>query len=561
MATGDHHDLKALLSSSTRDFLVRNNGDQVKISELEGKTIGLYFSASWCPPCRRFTPQFIDVYNELSSEKDFEVIFVSRDRDEESFNAYFSKMPWLAIPFSDSDTLKSLINSFVKKGIPCLPIISAGGLVLIDNAVKDITAYGAEAYPFTPERKIELKEIQEIAKKEQTLRSVLVSNSRDVLITNDGNRVPVTDLEGNIVGLLFHSSAFAPSVEFTQKLIDVYNKLNDSGEIFKVVVITFDEDEETFEKSFKGMPWLAVPCNDKMNLNKLLAYFELSRLPTLVILGADGKTLVLNAAELVEDFGVQAYPFSSEKLAALEEITKARLEAQTLESIFVKGDKDFVIAKDGSKQVPVSDLVGKNILLYFSAQWCPPCRTFLPKLIQAYHQIKEKHEAFEVIFISSDRDESSFEKFFSEMPWLALPFGDERKASLSKTFKISSIPTVVALGPSGKTLTTGCKDVIAMHGGKAYPFDDERVKELDAEIEETAKGWPAKVKHALHEKHELVLTRHVGYVCDGCQESGGGWSFYCKACDFDLHPKCALPPKEEARGDEKTDENTSDDAS
>ncbi|KAL5723833.1 protein-disulfide reductase [Ranunculus cassubicifolius] len=153
MATGDHHDLKALLSSSTRDFLVRNNGDQVKISELEGKTIGLYFSASWCPPCRR-SPQ----------KKILKVIFVSRDRDEESFNAYFSKMPWLAIPFSDSDTLKSLINLFVKKGIPCLPIISAGGLVLIDNAVKDITAYGAEAYPFTPERKSELKEIQEIAK-------------------------------------------------------------------------------------------------------------------------------------------------------------------------------------------------------------------------------------------------------------------------------------------------------------------------------------------------------------------------------------------------------------
>lgn len=33
-----------------------------------------------------------------------EVVFVSNDRDEESFKNYFSKMDWLAVPFSRAAT-------------------------------------------------------------------------------------------------------------------------------------------------------------------------------------------------------------------------------------------------------------------------------------------------------------------------------------------------------------------------------------------------------------------------------------------------------------------------
>lgn len=129
------------------------------------------------------------------------------------------------------------------------------------------------------------------------------------------------------------------------------------------------------------------------------------------------------------------------------------------------------------------------------------------------------------------------------MPWLALPFGDERKKSLSRTFKIHGIPSLVAIGPTGKTITKEARELVMDHGADAYPFTEERIKELEAESEEIAKGWPEKVKHELHEEHELVKTRRRGYFCDRCEEEGQGWSFYCKECDFDLHPKCALEDK------------------
>ncbi|KAF8408256.1 hypothetical protein HHK36_007405 [Tetracentron sinense] len=556
MAEGDHHDLKALLSSTERGFLVKNNGDQVKIDNLSGKIKGLYFSASWCGPCQKFTPNLVDVYSELIPKGNFELIFVSGDEDEEAFKKYFSKMPWLAIPFSDSETRDRLDEVFKVSGIPFLVILDADGKVLTDNGVGIIREYGAEGYPFTPERIQEMKDQEAAARREQSLKSILVSPSRDFLISNDGKQVPVLELEGKMVGLYFALSSYGSSFKFTPKLVEIYEKLKERGESFEVVLIPLDDDEESFKKCFGGMPWLALPVKDK-SCEKLARYFELSTLPTLVIIGPDGKTLNSNVAEVVEEHGVQAYPFTPEKFAELAAIEKARQEAQTLESILVVGDQDFVIGKDGAT-ITVPELVGKNILLYFSAQWCPPCRAFLPKMIKVYHEIKEKDDAFEVIFISSDKDQVSFDEFFSSMPWLAIPFGDERKKFLSRMFKVQGIPSVVAIGPTGRTITKDARELLMIHGADAYPFTSERLEEIEAQLVEMAKGWPEKVKHALHEEHELVLTRRRSYTCDGCEEGGNGWSFYCEECDFDLHPKCALEENEGAKYDVMEEENGDD---
>ena len=203
----------------------------------------------------------------------------------------------------------------------------------------------------------------------------------------------------------------------------------------------------------------------------------------------------------------------------------------------------------------MTDLVGKTVLLYFSAHWCPPCRSFTPKLVEVYKKIKAKDEAFEVVFISSDRDQASFEEYYSGMPWLALSFGDDRKPLLSRKFKVEGIPMLIAIEPSGRTLTKETRNLIMAHGADAYPFTEERLKEIEAEYEEMAKGWPEKLKHKLHEEHELVLSHRRSYNCDGCGEKGQVWSFYCQECDFDLHPKCALEEDKETKADEKEEGN------
>ncbi|KAH7857457.1 hypothetical protein Vadar_012932 [Vaccinium darrowii] len=540
------HDLQSLLSCEDRDFLIRNNGDQVKIDSLKGKKVGLYFSASWCGPCQRFTPTLVEIYNELLPKGDFEVVFVSADKDAEEFNGYFSKMTWLAIPFSDSKTRDRLDKLFKVMGIPYLVILDEDGKVMTGDGVAFIREYGVDAYPFTQERIKEIKDEEEKAKREQPLKFLLASRSRDFVISANGNKVPISELEGNTIGLYFAESSYRKCVKFTSKLIEVYDKLKANGEKFEVVMIPLDNKEESFKEGFEKLPWLSLPFNDKSCV-KLARYFKIPTIPALAIIGPDGKTLQSDVVEAIEDHGTETYPFTPEKFSELEEKDKAKRDAQTLESILVSGDLNFVIGKDGLK-VPISDLVGKNILLSFSAHWCPPCRAFLPKLVETYHQIKAKDDAFEVIFISSDRDQTSFEEYFSQMPWLALPFGDERKDYLDRIFKVRGIPTLVAIGPTGQTVTTEARGLVMCHGADAYPFTEARLKEIEAKEEEMAKGWPKKVKHELHE-HELELIRRRSYACDGCKEGGTIWSFYCKECDFDLHPKCALEENKATKGD------------
>lgn len=159
------------------------------ITNLTGKIVGLYFSGSWCGPCRNFTPSLVEIYQEVASKGDFEVVFISSDRDEESFNGYFSEMPWLAIPFSDSDTRKSLKELFNVRGIPNLVFIDTDGKVSTQHGVRIVREYGVDGYPFSLERLNFLKEEEEAAKKNQSLSSVLVSSSRDYLVSNDGNQV------------------------------------------------------------------------------------------------------------------------------------------------------------------------------------------------------------------------------------------------------------------------------------------------------------------------------------------------------------------------------------
>merc|ERR1711998_231198 len=101
----------------------RNDGETVSAEELAGKTLGIYFSAHWCPPCRGFTPQLVETYKKLQAQgKPFEIIFASSDRDMQSFTEYFAEMPWLAIPQGDPRK-GELSKLFGVEGIPMLVVL------------------------------------------------------------------------------------------------------------------------------------------------------------------------------------------------------------------------------------------------------------------------------------------------------------------------------------------------------------------------------------------------------------------------------------------------------
>ncbi|CAF1122572.1 unnamed protein product, partial [Rotaria magnacalcarata] len=104
----------------------------ISTSELEGKTIALYFSAQWCQPSREFTLKLVEIYKSVYKDvKDkFEIVFISYDKDDKCFDSYYKQMPWKALPF------------FVG-GIPCLVVLSATGQILCSNGVQEVNSKDA----------------------------------------------------------------------------------------------------------------------------------------------------------------------------------------------------------------------------------------------------------------------------------------------------------------------------------------------------------------------------------------------------------------------------------
>lgn len=111
--------------------------------------VALYFSASWCPPCQRFTPILIDFYNTAKAAKSgFEIVFVSSDRSSDEFDAYFAKMPWLSIAqIEGSAAIKTkLAETLGVTGIPAMAVLDAktGEIISGGEARDDVMAAGGD---------------------------------------------------------------------------------------------------------------------------------------------------------------------------------------------------------------------------------------------------------------------------------------------------------------------------------------------------------------------------------------------------------------------------------
>lgn len=129
----------------------------------------------------------------------------------------------------------------------------------------------------------------------------------------------------------------------------------------------------------------------------------------------------------------------------------------------------------------VSELVGKSgkvststalssapvLALYFSAHWCPPCRMFTPELAKLYKAWNTTSKQIEIIFISSDRDEKSWEEYYGEMPWLALPFDPANKSALAKKYGVQGIPMLIIVDNNGKVKSLEARDIVDDEGENA----------------------------------------------------------------------------------------------
>jgi nucleoredoxin len=129
--------LSPFASKFANDLVTVQNGafQETDLHPLAGvKYWAIYYSASWCPPCRAFTPSLVSFYKSFKpSHPDFELIFVNDDHAEDDMLKYMTgdDMPWPAVRFSDARTTD--LQKYCGDGIPCLVLLDDTGTVISDT--------------------------------------------------------------------------------------------------------------------------------------------------------------------------------------------------------------------------------------------------------------------------------------------------------------------------------------------------------------------------------------------------------------------------------------------
>lgn len=131
-----------------------------------------------------------------------------------------------------------------------------------------------------------------------------------------------------------------------------------------------------------------------------------------------------------------------------------------------------LIAAGGKELATVDACKGASAVgLYFSASWCRPCRGFTPLLAASYHRSLEA-KGFRCVLISKDQDIASFEEYHKQMPWLALPYDEDRlNSKLNMLFDVQTIPTLAIVDLEGETITKEARGaVIQDPDGLLFPW-------------------------------------------------------------------------------------------
>ena len=124
------------------------SGDKTAEDILGYPIVCLYFGARSSPPCRIFTPVLINFYREvkMTNEKAFEIIYISRDKDQDGYLSFLNQMPWLAINYEDEDRIKEYKQNYGIKGIPTLVVLGSKGEMISLDGRKEIIEKGEAAF-------------------------------------------------------------------------------------------------------------------------------------------------------------------------------------------------------------------------------------------------------------------------------------------------------------------------------------------------------------------------------------------------------------------------------
>jgi thiol-disulfide isomerase/thioredoxin len=117
------------------------DGEDFKLSQLKGKVVLINFWASWCAPCRKKSPELLEVFdiykdtNFDDGETGFEILYVSLDKNEIAWKNSIKKDSVAEfINVGDMKGWKSIAaQSYNIKRIPSSVLVDGEGEIIAIN--------------------------------------------------------------------------------------------------------------------------------------------------------------------------------------------------------------------------------------------------------------------------------------------------------------------------------------------------------------------------------------------------------------------------------------------
>lgn len=495
------------------ELLIRE--ESVKVADaLNGKdVVGLYFSAHWCPPCRRFTPILSNIYNDLkANDKSIEIVFISSDSSEESFLEYYQEMPWLALPYSNRDLKQLLSEKYDCNGIPYLVLLDGKtGMVITQDGRTAITEGGLEGFPYDSESIARVK-----AAKYQIILSFF--SNWNVF----GEDVIGPELIGKEAVAIIFGNAGSQTPLVSDKLVQCYENLSDRLAVIYISHNVTNQDEEDEFQSKMPSSWIKIKSSENIIIQSKGIFGNID-VPTVYVMSGNCAELFSeDASSDIYYRQASGFPWSKEAVEAAEKEKQEKVDALK-EKIKIPGVKFLEDAKlvtlDNNKSISALegntaeylskfDLVG----LYFSAHWCGPCRQFTPTFADEYHKLKAMDKNIQVVFVSSDKDEESFRGYFADMPWLALDYEQrELKEILNDALDVDGIPTLVWVRPETGDINVDGRRTIEV-GAEWYPWTEEQIAEALAQKKARAVQKSIEVEKSFRDANSVVIRNHR---CEG----------------------------------------------
>ena len=113
-------------------------------------------------------------------------------------------------------------------------------------------------------------------------------------------------------------------------------------------------------------------------------------------------------------------------------------------------------APDG-KEIALSNLRGKYVLIDFWAAWCRPCRRENPNLVQNYKKYHRK--GFEIFQVSLDKDHDAWVKAIKDdkLSWYHVSDLQYWQSEAAKLYNVVNIPTNYLIDPEGRVIASNLR--------------------------------------------------------------------------------------------------------